>query len=258
MAIALDPHEVLAHWLDNKPYGERTRGDYERAILDWISHIGPAVWKPTTAKARAWASAPDALRTEAWRISVLRGFYGHARDEFDPTLVNPVPVGLRPAVDGLPPGRAPLTPAEVTIYISALDRYDGILPERARALGYLVLGMKLRAHQAVDLDLPELIREQHRVTAKVSLKGGGTELREVPPPVARAIREYLPHRIYAPPYSTEEAGPLITSGRGRRLDSHNTPRDILRAVAATDPLLDHLATTLTTDGLAASPSPFVT
>ncbi|MGW2539906.1 hypothetical protein ACWC5I_03320 [Kitasatospora sp. NPDC001574] len=185
---------------------------------------------------------------------MLRGFYQHA-EELDPTVTNPVFKGLRPAVDGLPADRPALTRTESTLYVSALDCYDGLMPERARALGYLVLGRGLRAHQAVALDLNDIVREQHRTTARVTLKGGGTEFQELPPPGAHAVRHYLPPPPTPPPHSTPETGPLLTSGRGRRLDSYNSPRELLRAVASTHPQLTHLADTLTADGLAASPTP---
>ncbi|MFJ3793482.1 hypothetical protein [Kitasatospora sp. NPDC090091] len=262
MTSTLDPHHVLAHWLLTKPYGEETRGDYEREVTRWIQHTGPNIWSSTGRQVRDWVNAPDRPRTEAWRISVLRGFYQHAQ-ELDRTIANPVPRGLRPAVDGLPAGRPALTRAESTLYISALDSYNGLMPERARALGYLVLGRGLRAHQAVALDITDIIREQHRTTARVTLKGGGTEIQELPPPVAFAVDSYLPHRRTAAPDSSPEAGPLLTSGRGRRLDSYNSPRELLRTVAAAyTPApgvfpLAHLAHTLTADGLAASPNPFL-
>ncbi|WP_405008313.1 hypothetical protein OHV13_33195 [Kitasatospora purpeofusca] len=131
------------------------------------------------------------------------------------------------------------------------------MPERARALGYLVLGRGLRAHRVVALDLNDIVREQHRTTARVTLKGGGTEFQELPPPVAHAIKDYLPRRRTAVPHSTPETGPLLTSGRGRRRDPAPSVRDLLRAVASTHPQLTHLADTLTADGLAASPNPFL-
>ncbi|MER8103256.1 hypothetical protein [Kitasatospora sp. NPDC094016] len=263
MARALDPSAILADWLLSNPYGDTTREDYEREVTDLINAFGPAkVWDLTSDDIRTWTKTPDRPRTEAWRISVLRGFYRHAR-KIEPTIGNPVPRGLRPAVDGLPRGRPALTRAESTYFVAALDAYvrhpDALLPHRARALGYLVLGMGLRAHQAVALNLDgHWIREQHRTTLRATLKGGGLSgPREVPPAVAHAVEDYLLHRRTAAPYSRPDAGPLLTSGRGRRLDSYNSPRDLLRAIASTHPQLAHLTETLTADGLANSPNPFL-
>ncbi|MFF4652635.1 hypothetical protein [Streptomyces sp. NPDC001380] len=249
-----DPYAVLQDWLTGRPYAEGTREDYEREATAWIEHIGAKVWRASARDVSHWAAAGNP-RTEAWRISCLRSFYRHAA-ETDPRVRNPLPRGLRPPVATLPPGRPALDATQAALFLSALDRYRGPHAERARALGYLILGMDLRAHQAVALDLDDWIHEQHRTTARITLKGGGTALREVPPPVALAVAEYLPHRRTAAPHSTPETGPLLTSGRGRRLDSYNTPTGILRTVAATHPLLTDLAPTLTSDGLAASPSPF--
>lgn len=257
--MTLDPYEVLAHWLGTKPYAEVTRGDYEGALAKWIEYMGEdQVWRARPRDAADWA-ASDSARTTAWRISALDSYYRHAAT-LDKSLPSPVHPGMRPNVTDLPPGRLRLTPAQVATYLSALDRYTGIQAHRARALGYLVLGMNLRAFQATTLDLDDLTKEQHRTTAAVPLKGGGrspqTRRVEVPPPVLMAIDDYLPRRVTVPPHSTETTGPLLTSGRGKRLDAYNSPRDILRAVASSHPLLADLTPQITTDGLAASPSPF--
>lgn len=184
----------------------------------------------------------------------MRGFYQHAQ-RFDPGIVNPAPKTLRPSVADLP-GRPALTRAESTLYVSALDRYSGLMPHRARALGYLVLGRGLRAHQAVALDVEGIVREQHRTTALVTLKGGGTGFQELPHPSPSPSRTTSP--TAAPPPPTAAPRPPAAHQRPRRrLDPAPSVRDLLRAVASTHPQLTHLADTLTADGLAASPNPFL-
>ncbi|MFD7828467.1 hypothetical protein [Streptomyces sp. MJM8645] len=255
MTGTLDPYSVLDDWLNTKPLGDSAVQNYGREVTRWIEHIGPKVWTARGRDVKNWTARTDNDRTRAFLVSALRGYYQHAQTS-DPTIVNPAPKTLRPSVEDLP-GRPALTRTESTLYVSALDRYDGLMPHRARALGYLVLGRGLRAHQVVALDLTDIVREQHRTTARVTLKGGGTEFQELPPPVALAVEDYLPHRRTAASYSSAEAGPLLTSGRGRRLDPAPSVRDLLRAVASTHPQLTHLADTLTADGLAASPNPFL-
>jgi site-specific recombinase XerD len=254
-----DPYDILDHWLSHTPYAEVTRGHYRREITQWINDIGPSrVWAARPRDVAQWA-ASDSQRTTAWRISCLDSYYTHAHD-CDRRLANPVHPGMRPDVTNLDPGRRRLTPAETATYLSALDRYTGPQPHRARALGYLTIGMGLRAFQSTALDLDDLVREQQRVTLAIPLKGGGrsprTQLVPVPAPVLLAVEEYLPHRITRTPHSTPETGPLLTSGRGKRLDTHPTIRTILRDVAASHPLLAETAPHITADGLAASPCPF--
>ncbi|MGW3183800.1 hypothetical protein ACWDD9_31470 [Kitasatospora sp. NPDC001119] len=250
-----DPEQVLADWLTTTPLGDSARLNYPREVMRWIAYIGDRVWTAGGRDVRNWTEGADNARTRAFLVSAVRGFYQHAQ-RFDSGIVNPAPKTLRPSVADLP-GRPALTRAESTLYVSALDRYSGLMPHRARALGYLVLGRGLRAHQAVALDVEGIVREQHRTTALVTLKGGGTEFQELPAPVALAVEDYLPHRRTAAPHSSPEAGPLLTSGRGRRLDPAPSVRDLLRAVASTHPQLTHLTDTLTADGLAASPNPFL-
>ncbi|MET9399311.1 site-specific integrase [Kitasatospora sp. NPDC002965] len=252
----LDPYVVLAHWLDNTPLADRTDEDYDTEVRDWIAYAGRHVWTAQPADVARWANRARAERTIARRVSSVRGFYAHAQ-KLNPAQHNPALKQLRPDVTALPPGRPPLDPPTTALFVSALDRYRGPQPERARALGYLILGIEhLRAHQAVALDLADLVREQHRHTARVELKGGGTRFLEVPPATVLAVNDYLPHRKTRAPDSTDETGPLLTSNNGRRLDGHTTPTTILRAVAATHPLLAELGTAITSDALAATPSPW--
>ncbi|WP_327075559.1 hypothetical protein OG196_43295 (plasmid) [Kitasatospora purpeofusca] len=251
-----DPYEVLDDWLDRAPIHDRTRKDYRAEVLTWLTHIGDLVWHAQPLHVATWSAQGDAKpRTRARRVSSLRGFYNHAQTH-NAFIDNPALRGLRPAVAQLPAGRPALDTPQTALFLSALDRYTGPLPHRTRALGYLLLGMNLRAHQAVDLDLDDWIHEQHRTTARITLKGGGHETRPVPPAVAFAVHDYLPHRRTSPPHSTPARGPLLTSARGRRLDSHTSPTTLMRAVAATHPLLTDHAPTITSDGLAATPSPF--
>ncbi|MEV7602948.1 hypothetical protein AB0O91_36840 [Kitasatospora sp. NPDC089797] len=251
-----DPRVVLDDWLARTPLTDRTREDYHAEVRDWLALIGDRVWHAEPADVAAWSAGQHAKpRTRARRVSSLRGFYNHAQT-FNAFIDNPALRRLRPTVTTLPPGRPALDPPQAALFLSALDRYDGPLPQRTRALGYLLLGMDLRAHQAVALDLDDWTREQHRTTAKITLKGGGTDTREVPPPVALAIDDYLPHRTTAAPHSTPARGPLLTTYRGRRLDSHTSPTTLMRAVAATHPLLADHTPHITSDALAATPSPF--
>ncbi|MFJ6776865.1 hypothetical protein ACIQOV_38915, partial [Kitasatospora sp. NPDC091257] len=173
-----DPEQVLTDWLTTTPLGDSAQLNYPREVKRWIAYIGDRVWAAGGRDVKDWAAAADNARTRAFLVSAVRGFYQHAQ-RFDPGIVNPAPKTLRPSVADLP-GRPALTRAESTLYVSALDRYSGLMPHRARALGYLVLGRGLRAHQAVALDVEGIVREQHRTTALVTLKGGGTGFQELP------------------------------------------------------------------------------
>ncbi|MBV6700315.1 site-specific integrase [Kitasatospora aureofaciens] len=252
----MDPYEVLRDWLEHTPLVQRTRQDYDTEVREWIGYAGEHVWAAQPVDVARWAGQARATRSRARRVSSVRGFYTHAQT-LNPTQHNPALHSLRPNVTELPPGRPPLDPPTVALLVTALDRYTGPQAQRARALGYLILGIPhLRAHQAVALDLTDLVREQHRHTLNTTLKTGGRRLIEAPPAVVLAVHDYLPHRKTRPPHSTTEAGPLLTSNTGRRLDGHTTPTAILRAVAATHPLLAGLGRAITSDALAATPSPW--
>ncbi|MFD0412244.1 site-specific integrase [Streptomyces sp. NPDC127108] len=250
-----DPHEVLDDWLRRTPFSESTRAAYRAEVRAWLAFVGERTWCAERTDVDTWSADGAKPRTKARRISSLRGFYHHAQT-YDAFIDNPAARDLRPPVAHLPPGRPALTRPQAALFLSALDHYTGPLPHRTRALGHLILAMNLRAHQAVALDLDDWIRERHRTTARVQLKGGGSEIRAVPPPVALAVDDYLPHRRTALPHSSPDTGSLLTSNRGRRLDSHTTPTTLMRAVAATHPLLAEIAPTITCDGLAATPGPF--
>ncbi|MZF84227.1 hypothetical protein [Streptomyces sp. SID5643] len=249
-----DPHEVLDDWLKRAPLGQRSRDAYRSEVNAWLVHIGARVWSADRQDVDAWSAAGAKPRTKARRVSSLRGFYHHAQT-YDAFIDNPAERDLRPRVTHLPPGRPALDDSQAVLFLSALDRYRGPLPQRTRALGHLILGMNLRAHQAVALDLSDWRADGH-LTARVRLKGGGSETRSVPLPVAAAVDDYVPHRRTTAPHSFPDAGPLLTSSRGRRLDSRTTPTGLMRAVAAGHPLLAGIAATVTCDGLAATRSPF--
>ncbi|MFF7734966.1 tyrosine-type recombinase/integrase [Streptomyces sp. NPDC007984] len=248
-----DPYEVLDDWLRRAPLQPGSREAYRAEVNAWLVHIGARVWSAAREDVDAWSGAGTKLRTKARRVSSVRGFYNHAQT-YDAFIDNPAERELRPHVSHLPPGRPALDDAQAVLFLSALDHYRGPLPLRTRALGYLILGMNLRAHQAVAIDLSDWIRDE-RISARIRLKGGRVETRAVPPRVAAAVDDYLPHRRVAAPHSFPATGPLLTSSRGRRLDSRTSPTSLMRAVAAGHPLLVGIAATVTSDGLAATHSP---
>ncbi|MFF9116014.1 hypothetical protein ACF09Y_10450 [Streptomyces massasporeus] len=249
-----DPYEVLDDWLKRAPLRQRSCDAYRSEVNAWLVYIGARVWSADRDDVDAWSAVGARPRTKARRVSSLRGFYNHAQT-YDAFIDNPAERDLRPCVTHLPPGRPALDDSQAALFLSALDHYRGPLPQRTRALGYLILGMDLRAHQAVAIDLSDWMKDEH-LTARIRLKGGNTETRSVPRPVAAAVDDYFPHRRTAAPHSFPATGPLLTSSRGRRLDSRTSPTSLMRAVAASHPLLVGIAATVTSDGLAATRSPF--
>nr|WP_107908934.1 site-specific integrase [Streptomyces chartreusis] len=253
----LDPYEVLNDWVACPSFTDRTRNNYRSEVKAWLAFIDERVWQAQPLDIDTWAARDGVKpRTRARRVSSVHGFYNHAQI-YDPFIDNPTRGVRRLAITDLPPGKPTLSGSQTALFLDALDRYTGPLSQRTRALGYLVLGMNLRAHQAVALNLDHWLREQHRTTARISFKGGHAKtVRAVPPAVSLAVDDYLPHRRTAAPHSRPGVGPLLTSNRGRRLDSYTTPTALMRAVAAAHPLLIDIAPTITCDGLAATPSPF--
>ncbi|MEW2553663.1 hypothetical protein AB0957_18250 [Streptomyces zhihengii] len=220
--------------------------------LGWLPFIAELVWEATPFHIDAWLNQWNgSVRSRSRRRSAVHSFYEHARAQ---GIVPGNPT--RPIRNGVTtdlPGRVKLTRRQSGMLRSAADRHA---TPRDRLLIYLLLA-GLRPFQAVGLHLDTTYREQARWTSKVPLKGGGTEMWEWPAECADALQDYTPaKRIWKHPHSAHETGPLLTSRNGRAIDAENTPRRIVREIAALHPGLTDLGPQLTADGVALSLSPF--
>ncbi|MFJ9719947.1 hypothetical protein ACIRPQ_29145 [Streptomyces sp. NPDC101213] len=249
----------LKAWQEERDAAARRGEPFEEPppALGWISFIGDLVWEATPFHVDAWLNQwkGGAARSRARRRAALFSFYEHAmRQQIVPG--NPVRA-IRPGVPAGLPGRVKLTRRQSGMMRSAADRWAD---PRDRLLVYLLLA-GLRPFQACGLFLDRTFREQGgRVVSRLPMKGGGLrkEPWEWPAECVEALDAYVPEvrRVY-PPYSSAEAGPLLTSWQtGRALTADTEPRRIVRRIAELHPGLAELAPRLTADGVALSVSPF--
>lgn len=261
-----DAKTVLDHWLTTTPYHPRTRTNAEEQIGLWLERIGDRVWTATPRDVDEWAGTDG--HTRARRISALRGFYDTAADTGH-VRTNPARRVARGSLTHLP-GRRTLTRGEAADLISAADLYTGTNAARNRALIYLLVGLEARPGQITALLMEHLHREQHRLTADLPQKGGGTALVEIPRRVAHVLDAYTHpdtgERHWAAPYSGPDWGPLLTTAPSRGEPGGQPltrPRVLLyniRKVAAASPLLVETfgdgCKGITVDGVALSPNPW--
>ncbi|WP_141753575.1 hypothetical protein [Streptomyces agglomeratus] len=193
-----------------------------------------------------------APRSRARRRYALFSFYEHAvREGVVPG--NPVRA-IRPGVSSEMPGRPKLTRRQSGMMRSAADRYAD---PRDRLLIYLLLA-GLRPFQATGLYLDRTYREQHRVTSRLPVKGGGFDKDPWPwsAECVEALDGYVSDfRAHRQPHSTRTEGPLVTSWNGRALTADTEPRRSVRRIAELHPGLVEIAPRLTADGVALSLSP---
>lgn len=276
----MDAREVLREWIGNPtdpkaPVPPDRRGRqgrllqgtsaerYEYDVANWLHFIEDTVpigaWRAEPSHVRTWLDMQGgAERSRARRVSAVGAFYAYAV-HFGHARHNPVD----PALSGkahLAPQGPRLSKSQVHLVQWGADRLEGPLAERNRLLVYLLLS-GLRSRQIVELSLADLHFEQHRLTADVWQKGGGTRRLAFPPEVRSAVQAYLQVRIWKGPDSSDVHGPLLVSPGGHRLDSQPTPGNILKgpvrlARACTDPDAPELPVRVTPDMVALSVSPF--
>ncbi|MFD7835528.1 tyrosine-type recombinase/integrase [Streptomyces sp. NPDC059761] len=269
----MDSRAVLREWLDEANPDRRGRQGrllqgtsperYEDDTAAWLQFIEETVrigaWNATPSHIQTWLDMTGgAVRSRARRVSALSAFYAYAI-HMGYARQNPAVAQLR----GKPhdePGLPQLTPAQMQLLLWAADRLTGPSVERDRVIVYLQLS-GLLSRSITELDLAHLHFEQHRLTADVWRKGGGTRLEALPDEVRTVIREYLPVRRWVPPSSYEESGPLLTTYRGNRLDSEHTPAAVLRQAVAIakdcpDPDAPELPARVVPEIVRLSPSPF--
>ncbi|MGW9067839.1 tyrosine-type recombinase/integrase [Streptomyces yangpuensis] len=269
----VDSRAVLREWMDEANPDRRGRQGrllqgtsperYEDDTAAWLQFIEETVrigaWKATPSHIKTFLDmVGGAPRSRARRVSALSAFYAYAIHK-GYARQNPAVAQLR----GRPhdePNLPQLAPGQMQLLLWAADRLDGPLAERDRLIVYLQLS-GLLSRSITELNLAHLHFEQHRLTADVWRKGGGTRLCALPDEVRAAIRAYLPVRRWVPPESYEESGPLLTTYRGKRLDSNVTPAAVLRQAVAIarncpDPDAPELPVRVVPEIVRLSPSPF--
>lgn len=271
----MDARTALNKWIDkDETPHQRQRGRqgrllqgtsprrYRDHVLEWLAFMDKVGLDPlqaTPSHVKTWLdSEGGAVRSRARRVSALSAYYAFCY-QIGAASANPAVAQLR----GRPqdePGLPQLEPGQMHLIRWAADQHEGSTAARDRLVMYLMLA-GLRSRQITELMLADLHFEQHRLTCDIWQKGGGTRRYAVPDEVRQAVRDYLPKRVWVPPASHEESGPLLTTYRGNPLDSNVTPAAILRAtlvLAVKHPDRDapELTGRITPDIVAHSPSPF--
>lgn len=236
---------------------------YEYDVESWLHFIEDTVrigaWRAEPSHIKTWLDMQGgAERSRARRVSAVGAFYAYAV-HFGHARRNPADPALSGKAHLAPPGPR-LAEGQVHLVRWGADQLEGDFARRDRLLVYLLL-CGLRSRQITELSMADLHFEQHRLTADVWQKGGGTRLLAFPGEVRDAVQAYLPWRRWRGPDSSEFHGPLLTSYRGNRLDPQPTPRTILKgalihARACPDPDAPELPVRVTPDMVALSVSPF--
>ncbi|MFF7198246.1 tyrosine-type recombinase/integrase [Streptomyces sp. NPDC008079] len=264
----MDPRTALEQWLaDGNPdrrgatgrvLADKSTDGYENDVTSWLDFLDLVrinAWEADGSHVKTWLdSTGHAVRSRARHVSALSAFYAYAQ-HFGYCGHSPAYAALR----GRPqdePGLDLLTAAQTAAVRAAADALTTPTAARDRLMIYLMLA-QLRPRQITELGLSDLHFEQHRLTADVWQKGGGTRLTELPAAVTRVLTVYLPHRVFRPPHSHEASGPVLTTYRGNALDPNITPRTVLRAAVIASPACTaaRVPRDLKPDALAHSPSP---
>lgn len=237
----MDARTALAEWLaEDNPDRRGKQGrllqgtspaGYRHDVTDWLDfleRIGIDAWNTNGSHIRTWLDADPtrvAVRSRARAVSALAAFYTYAM-HFGHCPYNPA----HPALRGRPheqPGLALLSAEQTLAVQAAADALTTPTAGRDRLMIYLMLA-GLRPRQIIELNVHGLHFEQHRMTAEVWQKGGGSRLQELPAPIPDLVQGYLVERVHEGPHSYADRGPLLTSYRGMRLDPNVTPRTVLR------------------------------
>lgn len=260
----MNPRTVLAQWIEadrrgihGRLFQGTTKDRYEDDVAHWLTFLeglGLDAWTATEAHVATWLDARDlAPRSRARSVSALSAFYAYA-ERLGLVHGSPAAHHLRGQPHKEPSG-AVLTSVQTQQLKDCADALTGNQAPRDRLLIYLLL-CRLRPRQIIELNVQDLHFEQHRVSADIWQKGGGTRLTALPRAVGEALLDYRPHRIWSTPDSHNTFGPVLTTYRGHRLDPHVTPAAIVREAARLAP--DWLPPDLRPDTVAHSPTPFTT
>lgn len=277
----MDARTVVATWLDeNNPdrrgkQGRLLQGTsperYKEHVRDWLDFIEDTVrigaWRAQPSHVVTWLDMKGgSARTRALRVSALGAFYAYAH-RLGCVQATPVHPKMGTGAWNAPKTKR-LTSGQMELIRWGADQLQGKTAVRDRLLVYLLL-VGLRSRQLIELTVQDLVFEQHRMTADVWQKGGGTRRLAFPSEIRQAVKTYLDvdadgaplHRTYRPPHSYEDRGALLVSYWGHPLDANTTPRAVLQravgaALACEDADVPELPARVTPDMVALSPSPF--
>lgn len=278
---AMDARTVLATWLDEHnpdrrgKQGRLLQGTsperYAEHVVAWLDFIEDTVaigaWRAQPSHFVTWLDMKGGgVRTRALRVSAVGAFYTYSQ-HFGHTTTSPVHPKMGTGAWNAPKTEK-LTDGQMALIRWGADHLTGATAARDRLLVYLLL-VGLRSRQLVELTVQDLVFEQHRMTADVWQKGGGTRRLAFPDEIRTVVKAYLDvdadgeplHRTYQPPHSHKDQGPLLVSYRGHPLDANSTPRAVLQlavaaALACPDPDAPELPARVKPDMVALSPSPF--
>lgn len=276
-----DARTVLAAWLDETNPNRRGKQGrllqgtsperYGEHVKDWIAFIEDTVrigaWRAQPSHVVTWLDMKGgSARTRALRVSAVGSFYAYA-ERLGCVQATPVHPKMGTGAWNAPKTER-LAPGQMELIRWGADQLQHDTAVRDRLLVYLLL-VGLRSRQLVELTVQDLVFEQHRMTADVWQKGGGTRRLAFPVEIRQAVKAYLDvdadgnplHRTCQPPHSHKDRGPLLVSYRGHPLDANTTPRAVLQlavaaALACPDPDAPELPARVKPDMVALSPSPF--
>ncbi|WP_432531161.1 tyrosine-type recombinase/integrase [Kineococcus auxinigenes] len=210
-----DPfHRLAAAWLLS--YGGHTQTAYRRDIQAWAAwceqlgvhplaaqrfHVDAWV-RHLSSQPQARTARPASAATIARRLSALSRFYDYAIHDAELLTHSPVASVRRPRVSD--ESQAVGLTAE---QLRRLLRAAGEHSPRSAALAALLIFCGLRISEALGADVRDFGHDHGHRVLKITRKGGKSARVPLPPPVVRALEDYLAERT---------SGPLFLAAGGER------------------------------------------
>lgn len=201
--------ELVSLWLMAQR-SPNTRRAYARGFHAWAAFCASVGVHPMAARRphgdaymRSMEAAGTPNSTANARMSAASSFYDYAI-ELERTSVNPVKNVKRQKIDQDHSDTEGLTEDEVAKLLVEAKR----LSPRAYALCMLLYTVGLRIDGALGADVESLGYDSGHRTITVTLKGGATAKKALPPVTAHALEVYLSGRT---------TGPLFTTRTGARM-----------------------------------------
>ncbi|WP_432520578.1 tyrosine-type recombinase/integrase [Kineococcus sp. SYSU DK006] len=235
-----DPfHRLAAAWLLS--YGGHTQTAYRRDLTAWATWCQQMDVHPLAAQrfhVDAWVrhlsttpqprtGRPVSPATIARRLSALSGFYDYGIHDAGVLTHSPVASVRRPRVsDG---GQAVgLTADELRRLLTAAAAHS----VRTHALVALLTFCGLRISEALGADVRDYGHDYGHRVLKITRKGGKTARVPLPPPVVRALDDYLDQRNDHFP-GRRGSGPLLLAADGVGRYPYKSAYEQLRRLCST-------------------------
>ncbi|GAB3598451.1 tyrosine recombinase XerC [Kineococcus gypseus] len=208
-----DPfHRIAAAWLLS--YGGHTQTAYRRdlhAWAAWCAHLGVHPLAAERFHVDAWVrhlttqpqprtGRPASAATIARRLSALSRFYDYGIHDAEVLTHSPVASVRRPKVSDESQAVG-LTAEELRRLLATAAEHS----PRSAALVALLTFCGLRISEALGADVRDYGHDHGHRVLKITRKGGKSARVPLPPPVVRALDDYLGQRT---------SGPLFTAAAG--------------------------------------------